>query len=368
MSVNHYEVFHLSLISNIIQEDKGSVATLQATAERSIPLLITQNHLEWDVVWGPVVWKTDPDNTLTGPDHVWYVAKRQGREQYTVAVAATATTYNHLVHNSDIIHVVDFPAWIGEGLLEPPTATRNVVETGTYIALGTARGVHTLRSQPGRTSGTNVIQLLPFFLQTLPRDSEVIFTGFSLGGALSPTLALALVQGGGIFSESKKALTYPIAGASPGNRSFESLYVSKFPRTRVWNCNVINTLDIVPHAWCADSDSQQPQKLHSIPTIYGTPAVPGVEKIIDRAKEVAWKSRITYHPLPSIPFKGTGPETAPKTEQEFLKEAKKQHSAGAYLKFFGAGSAQNSETEAKPEVGAQLEDFSPDLVIASGFI
>lgn len=131
MSDNYREVFFLSLISNSIRKEMGSVATLQATAEITIPrYLLTLLRLEWDVVWGPVVRKTDPDNTLTGLDHVWYVAKKRGRGQYTVAVAGTATSYNHLVHKSDIVHVVDFPAWIGEGLLEPPTATRNVVQNG----------------------------------------------------------------------------------------------------------------------------------------------------------------------------------------------------------------------------------------------
>jgi hypothetical protein len=72
MANNFREVFLLSLISNVIRNSKGSVATLQDAVQTKIPWRVKLLR------WGLVVWKADPDNTLTGPDHVWYAAKKAG--------------------------------------------------------------------------------------------------------------------------------------------------------------------------------------------------------------------------------------------------------------------------------------------------
>ena len=152
-------------------------------------------------------------------------------------------------------------------------------------------------------------------------------------------LALALKKDTGVFQNTDEVLTYPIAGASPGNDAFAKLFADKFPKIpltggsgyKVWNGNVANSLDIVPQAW--STDSRQSQNLGKIPGIYGTPALAGVERKVNLAKEAASKSGIVYIPLQSTPFTNPDPVTTPKSEEEFIEIAKKQHSK-AYSAYF----------------------------------
>lgn len=58
-------------------------------------------------------------------------------------------------------------------------------------------------------------------------SATLVFTGHSLGGALSPTLALSVdTTGWG------RVLVYPSAGATPGDNDFANLFRSRFPRSR----------------------------------------------------------------------------------------------------------------------------------------
>lgn len=90
-----------------------------------------------------------PENTFDGsrlPDHVCYVPKSGAVSstllRWRVSLRLITTSFTTLI-------VVDFPAWIGEvswhNRLQRRTSPKRVC-----IALGTARGVRTLRSQPGR--------------------------------------------------------------------------------------------------------------------------------------------------------------------------------------------------------------------------
>ena len=331
----YQQVYLLSLLSNIIREKKGSVQTLQANAQQEI-VPIAHHVLGWPIVWGPVVWKNDPDNKLTDPDHVWFVAKKSP-QTFVISIAGSATIYNHLVHNGGVAQVVDFTTWA----TAPPSPTSTIVSSGTYVAFGTAQGVHTLRSYSAPAGATGAGKTLSQFLRDTPRgpQPQSIFTGFSLGGTLSPTLALALKKDTGVFQNTDEVLTYPIAGASPGNDAFAKLFADKFPKIpltggsgyKVWNGNVANSLDIVPQAW--STDSRQSQNLGKIPGIYGTPALAGVERKVNLAKEAASKSGIVYIPLQSTPFTNPDPVTTPKSEEEFIEIAKKQHSK-AYSAYF----------------------------------
>jgi hypothetical protein len=129
------------------------------------------------------------------------------------------------------------------------------------LSVGTALGVNNLLSMVDTLQGTN--QALAAFLQSLPssktRQATLIFAGHSLAGALSPTLALAFFNpNGGKLSLSNWAnvYVYPTAGPTPGNVDFGTYLSSVFPPTapgkqlyQVWNRNVRNTIDVIPHAW-----------------------------------------------------------------------------------------------------------------------
>jgi hypothetical protein len=342
------QVFALSLISNEVAKYKGTEANLQAATQDVLPGLLGYVGKGWEVAWGPKVWKHDPDNSATGSDNFWFVAKNpvvrfeDGKDYNTfvVSVAGTATAYGWLVDDFGVGSIVDFLAWIKEGLQNAPTKAKNVTDAGTYIAHGAALGVHTLASQPAppgtASAGIFLLDLLACVTRSAP-DSKLIFTGHSLGGALSPTLALGVLRSG-TLGQFKNVLVYPNAGFSPGNGYFSKLFNSTFPKTagsgyQLWNCNIVNKYDVAPQAWCTQPSLFPLQNLDNIPPIYGSPPLPSVKFAVATGVTTANGSGIIYNPIQSIIFSGTPPTKTPSTLSDFIKDAGVEHST-EYEEYF----------------------------------
>ncbi|NEO43521.1 MAG: lipase family protein [Moorea sp. SIO4A3] len=106
--------------------------------------------------------------------------------------------------------------------------------------------------------------------------------GHSLGGALSPTLALAALDQKSEWSGGKEFTisVYPSAGPTPGNEDFATYYDSRLGEntTRIWN-----NIDIVPHAWNEEMLSEIPS-LYQEGGIYGGLAV---RLLVKTAKRLA---------------------------------------------------------------------------------
>ena len=179
--------------------------------------------------------------------------------------------------------VADFSAWVAGGIQNSPVAVPagSTVPGTPCITTGTVNAVHFLptTAAPEGTfrAGTTLLDFVKDVDKS--RNDRFIATGHSLGGAFSPSLALALVSSGVIPGDS--TLTYPSAGPSPGNAGSTELFV-KIPSHRQsdtaknyqgWNLNPVNTLDILPQAWCPFKSVSQKQNLGNIPTIYGEPAL-----------------------------------------------------------------------------------------------
>jgi hypothetical protein len=340
------QVFGLSLASNAAMNLTGTESDIQNALQAKLPDLLKLVGEAWEVAWGPVVWKNEPDNLLTGPDNAWYIAHNpavtfeDGKpyNTYVIALAGSATTHDWLVEDFDVLYLVDFPAWIAAGVNAAPIPVKVVNPSGTYISMGTAGGIYTLRTKapPAGAAGAG----LPIykFLASVPIDSKIIFAGHSLGGTLAPTLALNLVLTN-VFRQPRNVLAYPTAGSSPGNGNFVKLYSSWFPPTvgsgyHVWNKNIINTLDIVPQTWCTDKNLFPAQNLQNIPTIYGAPGMLLVWITIEEVVALVNTSGIIYNPIPSSAFTGTPIPNPPTTLTAFAADAGKQH-VNEYEKFFG---------------------------------
>ncbi|CAE6436766.1 unnamed protein product [Rhizoctonia solani] len=340
----HRQVFGISLIANAIRKIEGSEEKLQGLAEKRIPELLHERLPGWEVVWGPRVWKYRREEITTGPDHVFYVARNPNlefpnegkKDTYVLGIAATATPYNWLGNNARVDKVVDLYKWLENGISTDPTPLGGLGSTpgSSYIALGTALGVYRLASLASPTSGTAKSPgvALPAYWASFPEspDTKVILTGHSLGGALSPTLALGLLESNGFAKfKPKNVLVYPTAGPTAGNLVFAKLYSSRFPKVpgpgyQVWNCNIVNRLDVVSQAWCTSEHASPEQNMQRIPPIYGKP--------IDEVKAgvnggIFWASlcRTTYMPIQAAWFRGTPPQTAPINLDEFKAVAKEQH-------------------------------------------
>ncbi|KAF9493529.1 hypothetical protein BDN71DRAFT_1591053 [Pleurotus eryngii] len=126
-------------------------------------------------------------HATTGPNRVWYIADNP------------SATFGDATYDT---HVLDV-AGTAEGSLENMSIRSLPME-----------------QQPAAK------QTIVEFLAIVPPTSRLMFTGHSLGGALSPTVALALLKAGLLKDASGNIFTYPTAGPSPGNRPFEALSAS----------------------------------------------------------------------------------------------------------------------------------------------
>ena len=348
------QVFSLSIASDQVYRLAGTIENLLDALRRRVndtlaslnpKGLSSSQRGMWQLNWGPVVWKTGTDASTTGPDLSWYVAYHDNLEfedgslhpTYVIAVAGTPA--------KSVNQFVDFDAYVSDGQFktQPTEVSRDAQDAiKPYITLSTARAIHTLLTNPA-PSVAGVRTLLNFIngvkstkdpiTRTLPR---FVFTGHSVGGAIAPSVALALVSSGVIPVE--RTLTYSTAGPSFGNASFANLFERTF-RARVtsgadgyrsWNINLVNTLDVVPQAWCHQHRISPSQNLNNIPTIYGTPMVPDAIRTTDTLIASISDSGVVFKPLPSRYFTGTRPSAPPASVDAFLQIAVQQH-VQAYL-------------------------------------
>lgn len=351
MSLNVYQqVFGVSLASNLVNRVKGSQTSLQAALKLGVIAALPTIGAEWQLVWGPVVWKHEPENAETGPDNSWYIAFHPSLQfddgtvhpTYVVGVAGTPpeSLYVWFKQNLAVNTVADFKAWVAGGIQNSPVQipSSDVVESGAYIATGTVNAVHVLLNTAAPEGAASAGTTLLDFITNVNRSAspKFITTGHSLGGALSPSLALALTLSGATPADN--TLTYATAGASPGNVGFTDLFVQTLPPRKSagassyqgWNLNLVNTLDVVPQAWCSVKSLSPEQFLGNIPPIYGKPIIRNVW--ITTLLGVLWSrsSGTLYKPLPSQFFTGPPPATVPTTLAEFLEINSPQH-IEAYL-------------------------------------
>jgi hypothetical protein len=338
------QVFALSMASNVLYTLKGDQDALLECLQAKLPGIISAVGGQWRVVWGPVIWKARPDDADTGPDNTWFIAHSPSvtfddgstREAYVVAVAGTnANSIYGWYENLAVGRVVDFSAWVRGRFTQPPVPVNrgDIVPTGTYVAYGTAAAAHTLLTEPSPPgSASEGLKLHEYLNNILASEStRVVFTGHSLGGTLSPTIALALAESGALKGE---GLVYTTGGSSPGNRSFVNLFTQTFPTSTstypetgyaVWNRNIINSRDIIPQAWSTKRILSPAQNLNNIPSIYGIPTIPFIEFVMSWLKANVNKSHIVYAPLPSHILLTGKPEETPKKVAEFLGVALGNH-------------------------------------------
>lgn len=319
--------------------------------QTELPAIISAISGQWEVVWGPVVWKAQPVNPFTGPDNSWFVAHSPGvvfddgstHEAYVIAIAGTSSIYGGVAEDLQVGTVVDFLKWVASGITQPtvPMSPDDVVPDGVYVANGTAIAAHTLLTEPSPSGAASAGLTLCEFLSGISMSSStrVVFTGHSLGGVLSPTMALALVKSGVLGGE---VLVYPTAGPSPGNGNFAELFAQTFPASSsasldvdyaVWNRNIVNSLDIVPQAWCTKKAQSPAQNLDNIPSIYGLPKLLAVTCVVDVLKYTTDNSNMVYIPLQSLILSGSKPASAPGSVSQFLSDAGENHIA-FYSKLF----------------------------------
>lgn len=320
----------------------------------------------WELIWGPTVYPTASVKHvgLYDATNAAFIARCPLIDEerpdlptvYVVGVAATnpASMDDIFVQDGDVDLVVPWEKF------DPTQNPKNIAcrlsggDGGApYISAGTAHGLNDVWTKltapdwaPG--AGKNIIDSLKSLdLSQDKNGSVLVFAGHSLAAALTPMMALYLVEREPELAGRFNAVyAYPTAGATPGNKAVADLFSSKLPPDspydegkpyRVLNVRIWNSIDVVPHAWAQEShtdwDGHDSPEMQSIAGLYKkeplAPDPEGVEPIVECAMHRANTSGMKYHTLPGAML-FSSPTSHPKDIDGFFKELLYQHIA-AYL-------------------------------------
>lgn len=268
-------IFALSSIANTPSGRHGSVAELESYATDVIGRVFANTAIidligRWELVWGPAVFQA-PKSTVA--DNAMYVAHSlDDPSQFVVAISGTnpISAYGWIVEDFTINPTLAWPY--------SSASDRGDITHGTSIGLNVL--LNTLHDNK-----LSLSQYLASQVSSCASALNITVTGHSLGGALSPSTALALLDTQGIPIDqpngwdpdsSATIAVLPSAGPTPGNKTWRDYYDHKLGSNtdRIWN-----KIDIVPHAW-------QLSMLEEIPTIYA-PTIPEnklISALVDLAK------------------------------------------------------------------------------------
>jgi hypothetical protein len=307
------QAFTFTLMSSADDKLAGSKLELTEYLAASIwsrlrnPGLQTLIGDSWELAWGPAIFQSSGSSAA---DNAIYLVRDKVDGVYVIAIAGTnpASSYD----STEDLAIQHPLAWPYGGN----------APVGTMIAPGTRDGVKALL--PLESGG----QTLLAYLQNVDAasSSTLIFTGHSLGGALAPTLALAMAQQGFDPGAWQAVYVYPTAGPTAGNSMFAAFFSQTFPQPaagpqqwQAWNADLANSLDVVPLAWGE-------QTLASIPDLYAPniTASPEIKKAVAVAKGFAGDDNYTRigtaNDLTGSTVQGSGGTT-----QDFETEAFYQH-------------------------------------------
>jgi hypothetical protein len=260
-------VFTLNMFSNFASGKSGTETELTKDLDTILTALLNDPDLQqtigvWEVVWGPVVGSYGSDVKNKQASNAMYVAK-QGN-QYVVAVSATNPTslYGWFVEDFKVNSIVPWST------VSPTTHAGSYV----YVSQGTSICVdHLLQMgwfENGDVIPTSLMEFLKATFSTSNEPAHLVVSGHSLGGALSPTLALYIAEQQQTWNPAQTVVvsTMPTAGATPGNQAFSNYQnsVMGLRTLRFWN-----KLDPVPHGW-------QPDMVEMVPFLYYPYIKPGV--------------------------------------------------------------------------------------------
>ena len=359
------QVFTLSYLSNAAAGLKGDASQLEQRFTTRATQFLADDRIrgmigDWSIAWGPVVFEfcDDParlvekafcaaiDKATERATNAAFIARRKGAggDTYVLGIAAT-----NFISGFD---------WLVEdaGVRRTKKWTFGQVPKGLKprISFGTATGIKILMSLKDPATGQTIEQFLD---QAASKNNALYIAGHSLAGALSPTLALAYFNEDAALdkSEWKSVEVYPSAGATPGNGDFSKLFSKIFPVTQsgsqpysLWNADIWNSLDVVPHAWNEGGPIlfHKPGTLAEVPVLYGDDldllGKATVLNLVEGARLLALGNHYTSIP-PREPQPVAGRLTGTLTDKvvtfkDFLGQMVYQH-VDAYAKLIGIQSA-----------------------------
>lgn len=214
---------------------------------------------DWKAIWGPIVYVKDSTSISVHADNTMGMYYSPKENLIVIAIAGTNinSPFGWFTEDFSVSKTVPWESITG------------VSDSGN-IAHGTSVGLKILLNMKD-SKGTTIISALQAFLIANPtlKNIDIAVAGHSLGGALSPTLALYLLNKKSSWDSQEIANigAFPTAGPTPGDEDFAKYYEDQINSNNITYLSQHNSIDVVPHAW-------QKEDLADIPTIYKDNIVP----------------------------------------------------------------------------------------------
>jgi hypothetical protein len=262
----------------------------------------------WELAWGPAVYKFSVGEL---DDNMMYAVRHSANPAH-LAIVVRGTNppalLDWLVEDFDVSDQVTWEYG------DPPS--------GAKISKGTSEGLlHLQTMTPAGAPQQTLIDFLREQAKTYPA-LQIDVTGHSLGGALSPVLALWLADTEREWnqnwspSQGTRFAVYPLAGPTPGNSEFAVYYDASIgPSTD----RMHNPYDIVPLAWNVETLATMADLYE--PVAHADAILRG---LIDGLRDLA-KDKGYTQIEPDAPAL---PGALNDAEKDYLKQAAWQHHCG----------------------------------------
>ena len=220
------------------------------------------------MAWGPVIYANDTVGNNCVVDNLLVLFQNNSQEinhapKYVLATSGTndISKFGWFDEDFDAYSMIHWPDNQTAGNIH--TFCKRLTEvkpsgeaSGIAVSLGTATGISELLGMTYQ--GDSIHHALKKLLNG--SHDTIAVAGHSLGGALSPSLALVLKQYQHSWDTDQNVVieAYPTAGASPGNQGFHDYFFDSFQNNFHGRMNM---MDMVPHAW-------QKNMLNDIKTLY----------------------------------------------------------------------------------------------------
>lgn len=275
-------ILSLCFLSNIasgyIDSAKfNPVSDLQHKADSMMTKVLTDSAAvnrigNWQMVWGPCIYSDPLADSYTAADLTMVLLKGKDPEDtaktmYVLSIAGTnsVSVYDWLYADLNVDSMFLWPAPPAPGnnnLAAFADASEgsasvtdtNITNSGNYISIGMALGMKDLLLTMANNNGTGktLIDYLKANI-TSATPVELAVTGHSMGGALSPCVALALKDNQSYWDASNMftVTAYPFAGPSPGNKNFADYFMKTIGAENFHGR--YNTNDVAPRVFNSTS-------------------------------------------------------------------------------------------------------------------
>ncbi|EDP96144.1 hypothetical protein U8527_14635 [Kordia algicida OT-1] len=214
---------------------------------------------DWSAIWGPIVYANDATSNSVHADNTMGMYYNESENTIVIAIAGTNVNspFGWLVEDFSVNKTVSWELVTG-------VPNSGNISNGTHIGLNILLGMKNKGEE-------TLIEALQSFLHKNESltNIQIAVAGHSLGGALSPTLALYLLDTKKDWDVNGQTSlgTFPTAGPTPGDEAFAAYYEKQIAADNIYYLSQHNGIDVVPHAWQKDD-------LAKIPTIYDAYIIP----------------------------------------------------------------------------------------------